>query len=421
MNTLPAGYKLSEKAKKWVNSYEAYIKYGWTEEQMIQEGMIELIQPKKTVADAFELYKGVWPGEGGHKFIGVSRNGTIIPAHEYSIIGKEQDNTYVICTRKQFEEYGRNGGILPSNSVCEAREQLLKATQIFRSGNEFHQHLEKLMTILIDEKGKDRPAPQETEAPVQPVQPVQPVKPDEPDEATKKLANENLIRQQEIGLKRSKINWLIKTNAELTQCNADLVSTNENIITRNRALNNQNHQLKLQQSSLEKALNKAISDYDAAHIEHKQTIAELISDKEVDRNEINIHKEMVKTQGEIILRLNTSNEKAIEESNHLRLNLRDLHLSDSEKTMRIREQAIELRDQALEIRELKIEIREQVIEIREMGETVSSQANELDQLHSMYSEQAASMDELSQVKLNLEKTIQNLTTLTEAKEPKNDD
>ena len=247
MNTLPAGYKMSAKANG--AEYVNFIRAGWPEKEIIERGYIELIHPKKTVADVWKYFKGVWPDSSNFMYWDSSDPFTQSDA---------------ICNREQFEQYGRN--------------------------------------------------------------------------------------------RKVQINGFIKTNAELTQCNADLVSTNENIILRNRALNNQNHQLKLKQSSLEKALDNVKGDNDAAHIELKQTIAELISDKEVDRNEINIHKEMVKKQGEIIQRLNTSNEKDSEESNHLRLNLRDLHLSDSEKTMRIREQAIELREQAIEIRELKEEL-----------------------------------------------------------------
>ena len=101
MNTLPAGYKMSDKAAG--HAYMLYIAAGWTEEQLIELGYIELIHPKKTVADTWECFEGVWPYEcrdGGYWY-------------KYNTSYKSSPT----CTREQFESYGRKRKVEADKTV----------------------------------------------------------------------------------------------------------------------------------------------------------------------------------------------------------------------------------------------------------------------------------------------------------------
>jgi hypothetical protein len=149
MNTIPAGYKMSAQAvARLEGSHMLYMMNGWTDEQMIEHGILELIHPKKTVADAWEQLKGVLPIARVYAGIGVSSTGTIVAAMKGSAISKEKNGTYMICTCEEFEEYGNNRKVQAdktANAMVEKfekvmskwveGEQLLDARQLSKAGN----------------------------------------------------------------------------------------------------------------------------------------------------------------------------------------------------------------------------------------------------------------------------------------------
>jgi hypothetical protein len=317
MNTIPAGYKLSDKAKKFTNSYGAFINNGWNKARMIHEGMLELIQPdnhiipagykmsakadgaeyvdfmnagwteeemidigyielihiRNTVADAWEHFGGVWPwARHCAGVVGVNSDGSITRAQPNSIIANEECGTYMICTLEQFESYGRN-----------------RKVEAFKSPN-----------AMVDKF-----------------------------EAAKQRYME---KQQSKELKKQELAHIVK-NTAIKQLQTGLSNARGNYVAARKEA--RLHQSVVTEQRDEIAGLKAMNENAS---ESNGQLQEELKELGIGNRE----------QARAINKLNAANE---------------LLLQDRKKLIESN------RDQALEIRGLKIEIREQAIEIRELDET----------------------------------------------------
>jgi hypothetical protein len=415
MNTLPAGYRLSKNANRFNASYATFINFGWTREQMIQEGMIELIHPKKTVADVWEYHKGVWP-----------ENRNYIYWYSYAPFHTSEP----ICNRQDFEAYGRNRKVQADKTAnamvekfeevklkWEEGEHLLDARQLSKAGN--IALAARTGTNAVDQFAKQFKAMEKIRADI-----LQ-------EKATSELTERDAIIVQ--GNTAVVIDWKTCKVKPALSLNNQKLKTLQTELNKSRETNNyvkkgiRMHQrifkahkakvneLTCERNVLQNALDKVRVDNDMARNETRLQRSVIRQQRE----DLNDDQEVINEQKAIIARLHEQYEKSIKANDHLRYmekqqskELKKQELSHIVKNTTIKQLQTELdkvckqlgignRNQALEIRELNIVVREQVIEIRELGETVSSQANELDQLHSMYSEQAERCNE--------------------QKEPKNDD
>jgi hypothetical protein len=409
MNTLPAGYKMSDKAvSRLEGSDMIYRINGWTDEQMIEHGIIELINPKKTVADAWEYFGGVWPPEcTTHIFMG------------------QFDPFYTqtpVCTRQEFESYGRNRKVQAdktANAMVEKfekvmskwveGEQLLDARQLSKAGNialaartgknavnQFAKQ-SKAMEKIIADMAQERAIEAELAA-------KKAAHSSELTEAAKKRAKEELEQID---------NAILRSDQKLKALQTELNKSRE-----------ENNFIQKESRILQRVA-----------IEHKAIIARL-HEQDEKSSEANDHlRYMDKQQSKELKKQELSHIAKNTIIKQLQTELDKVRGDNDVATSETRALRSITEEQRAEIAHLKEvnthghnanyhlqeEVKKLVRNNRNLNGRVSSQANELDQLHSMYSEQAERCNEITAIKLNLEKTIQNLTALTGTKEPKNDD
>jgi hypothetical protein len=112
-NKIPEGYKwnLDHPKNELQTSYDEFKLRGWKDKDIIYEGYLIPIAPppaaptKPTVADAWGYFEGKWP-----KAAASCQEFTVIITGSISLFsGGWGDSTGIrVCTREQFESYGRN-------------------------------------------------------------------------------------------------------------------------------------------------------------------------------------------------------------------------------------------------------------------------------------------------------------------------
>jgi hypothetical protein len=456
MNTLPAGYKMSDTAvSRLEGTFMLYRINGWTDEQMIEHGLIELINPKKTVADVWEYYKGVWPDNSNYMYWDSSDPFT-------------QSNA--ICNRIQFEQYGRNRNaeaFKTANAMVEKFEAAKKAAkkrakeeleQIDNAILRSDQKLKALQTDLNKSREENNFIQKESRI-LQRVAIAHKVH-------VNSLTCERNFLQTELDKVRGD-NDIARKESRILQL---VAVEHKAIIARHQEQDEITNEANDHLRYMDKQQSKELKKQELSHIAKNTTIKQLQTEQAERSHENNALNNAVKYHQRL-------NEKDSEEINGLRIKLRELKMGNRARaiasrelkkqeqslteqchsssirlkvvTSKLQEEAKKLgaekvkntnKDRLLEEQKAEIahlkevnthghnanyqlqeEVKKLVINKRNLNGRVSSQANELDQLHSMYSEQAERCNEITAIKLNLEKTIQNLTALTGTKEPKNDD